>query len=463
MNRAPRLIRFTKAAASRRGRAISTNVGTGRFQIEYRGIESLILDPRNPRQHPQKQVLQIADSIREFGFLMPVVIDDKGQVIIGHGRVLAAKQLRMFEVPVIEVKHLSSTQLKALRIADNKLALNAHWDERLLGEEFVALQELDLDFEIEITGFSAPEIDLTIQNLGREGTQDPDEQGSITGAAVCQSGDLWLLDEHRLLCEDATSAAAFELLMTNRRAQLVFTDPPYNVRIDGHVSGNGRIKHREFAQAAGEMTSAEFTRFLTNSCGLLADFSADGSIHFVCMDWRHAEELLVAGKQVYSDLKNINVWAKNNAGMGSLYRSQHEFIFVFKSGTARHINNIELGKNGRHRSNIWNYAGATTEGRRGNNLLALHPTAKPVTMVMDAILDCSNRGDIVLDSFLGSGTTLLAAERTGRVCYGLELDPLYVDTIIRRWQNLTGRDAQRASDNKTFREIEAEAEEGKQG
>ncbi len=242
--------------------------------------------------------------------------------------------------------------------------------------------------------------------------------------------------------------------MATRRAQLVFTDPPYNVRIEGHVSGNGRIKHREFAQASGEMTSAEFTRFLTSCCGLLADFSADGSIHFVCMDWRHAEELLAAGKQIYSDLKNINVWAKNNAGMGSLYRSQHEFIFVFKSGTARHMNNIELGKNGRHRSNVWSYAGANTQGRRGNNLLALHPTAKPVTMVMDAIMDCSNRGDIVLDSFLGSGTTLLAAERTGRVCYGLELDPLYVDTIIRRWQNLTGRDARRASDNKTFREIE---------
>ncbi len=450
MNRAPRLMRFPAGTVGRRGRAARTNVGTGRFQIEYRGIESLILDPRNPRQHPQKQVLQIADSIREFGFIMPAVIDDKGQVIIGHGRVLAAKQLRMFEVPVIEVKHLSST---------HKLALNAHWDERLLGEEFVALQELDLDFEIEITGFSAPEIDLTIQNLGREGTQDPEEQGSITGAAVCQSSDLWLLDGHRLLCGDATSEVAFEQLMGTQRARLIFTAPPYNVRIEGHVSGNGRIKHREFAQASGEMTSAEFTRFLVNSCGLLADFSADGSIHFVCMDWRHAEELLAAGKQVYSDLKNINVWAKNNAGMGSLYRSQHEFIFVFKSGAARHVNNIELGKNGRHRSNVWNYAGASTEGRRGNNLLALHPTAKPVTMVMDAILDCSNRGDIVLDSFLGSGTTLLAAERTGRLCCGLELDPFYVDTTIRRWQNLTGRDARRASDNKTFREIEAEQEE----
>ncbi len=321
-----------------------TNVGTGRFQIEYRGVESLILDPRNPRQHPQKQVLQIADSIREFGFIMPVVIDDKGQVIIGHGRVLAAKQLRMFEVPVIEVKHLSSTQLKALRIADNKLALNAHWDERLLGEEFVALQELDLDFEIEITGFSAPEIDLTIQNLGREGTQDPDEQGSITGAAVCQYGDLWFLDGHRLLCEDATSEAAFELLMAiDGRISFL---PTLHIMCGLTVMSpeTAGSKHREFAQAAGEMTSAEFTRFLTNSCGLLADFSADGSIHFVCMDWRHAEELLAAGKQVYSDLKNINVWAKNNAGMGSLYRSQHEFIFVFKSGTARHINNIELGK-----------------------------------------------------------------------------------------------------------------------
>jgi DNA modification methylase len=240
---------------------------------------------------------------------------------------------------------------------------------------------------------------------------------------------------------------------------VVFVDPPYNVRIEGHVSGKGKIRHREFAQGSGELKRDEFIRFLTNSCGLLAKHSIDGAIHYVCMDWRHAAELLAAGEDVYSELKNIAVWIKNNPGMGSLYRSQHELVFVFKSGTGRHTNNIELGKYGRNRSNVWRYDSASTQARKGNNLLALHPTAKPVDLVIDVLLDCSHRGEIVLDSFLGSGTTLLAAERTGRICRGIELDPLYVDTSIRRWQNLTGSDAIRLSDSKLFREIEAVKEQ----
>jgi DNA modification methylase len=239
----------------------------------------------------------------------------------------------------------------------------------------------------------------------------------------------------------------------------VFVDPPYNVPIAGHVSGKGKICHREFAQGSGELSREEFTRLLTGSCALLAKHSKDGAIHYVCMDWRHADELLTAGRDVYSELKNIVVWVKSNAGMGSLYRSQHELVFVFKSGTGRHTNNIELGRHGRNRANVWHYDSASTQARKGNNLLELHPTAKPVQLVMDALLDCSNRGEIVLDSFLGSGTTLLAAERTGRICRGIELDPLYIDTAIRRWQNLTGRDAIRFADGKLFREIEFEKEQ----
>ncbi len=230
--------------------------------------------------------------------------------------------------------------------------------------------------------------------------------------------------------------------------------PPYNVPIDGHVSGKGKIRHREFAQGVGELSREEFSRFLAESCVLLAKYSEDGAIHFVCMDWRHADELLAAGRDVYSELKNIAVWVKSSAGMGSLYRSQHELVFVFKSGKRRHTNNIELGKYGRNRSNVWRYDSANIQARKGNNLLELHPTAKPVQLVMDALLDCSNRGQVVLDSFLGSGTTLLAAERTGRICRGIELDPLYIDTAIRRWQNLTGRDAIRLTDGKLFRATE---------
>lgn len=205
----------------------------------------------------------------------------------------------------------------------------------------------------------------------------------------------------------------------------------------------------------GELSREEFIRFLTGSCTLLKNYSKDGAIHFVCMDW-----LLAAGREVYAELKNIVAWVKSTAGMGSLYRSQHELICVFKSGTGRHTNNIELGKNGRHRTNVWQYDSAGTQARKGNNVLELHPTVKPVQLVMDALLDCSNRGDIVLDCFPGSGTTLLAAERTGRICRGVELDPLYVDTAIRRWQDLTGQDAVRVSDGKLFRDIEAEKEQG---
>jgi DNA modification methylase len=416
------------------------------------------LDARNPRQHSQRQVNQLAASVQEFGFVAPVVVDDRGRVVIGHGRVLAAKKLGMPRIPVVEIRHLSEAQLKALRIADNKLGQNAHWDERLLGENLLELKGLDRDFDLSITGFSLPEIDLAIQKLSEVLVQD-DDASSATGMSVCQADDGWELGAHRVHCGDATSEVAFERLMKDERADVVFVDPPYNVPIDGHVSGNGKVRHREFAQGAGEFTREEFIGFLTGSCTLLKNYSKNGAIHFVCMDWKHLEELLSAGREVYAELKNIVAWVKSSAGMGSLYRSQHELICVFKSGTGQHTNNVELGKNGRNRANVWHYDSAGTQARKGNNVLELHPTVKPVQLVIDALLDCSNRGDIVADSFLGSGTTLLAAERTGRICRGIELDPLYVDTSIRRWQNLTGQDAIRVSDRKLFREIEAEKEQ----
>jgi DNA modification methylase len=447
-------------AASRIRRNAATNAGLIEIQIRYRAVGDLVLDARNPRQHSQRQIDQVADSIREFGFLMPVVVDHASQVVIGHARILAAKKLDMPQIPVVEIQHLSKAQLKALRIADNKLAQNAHWDERLLGESFLELKELDIEFDLSVTGFSLPEIDLTLQGLDeiKMGGSDGEDEAT-TGLAVCKQGDIWELGGHRLHCGDATSKAALELLMQEEVAAAVFVDPPYNVPVDGHVSGKGKVRHREFAQASGELSRDEFIEFLNKSCGLLAKHSKDGAIHFVCMDWRHADELIAAGREVYSELKNIAVWVKGNPGMGSLYRSQHELVFVYKSGSGRHTNNIELGKFGRNRTNVWQYDSASMQGRKGNNLLALHPTAKPVQLVMDALLDCSSRGKIVLDSFLGSGTTLLAAEQTGRICRGIELDPLYVDTAIRRWQNLTGRDAVRTSDGKLFREIETEKEQ----
>jgi len=306
------------ASATTRSRPIPTsNAGLIEIQIQYRGVSDLTLDTRNPRQHPQRQINQIADSIREFGFIMPVVIDDTGHVVIGHARVLAAKKLEMPRIPVVEIRHLSKPQLKALRIADNRLAQHAHWDERLLGESLLELKELDRDFDLSITGFSLPEIDLAIQKLSETAVEDDDFASSETGVQVCQVGDVWELGGHHLHCGDATSEAAFEKLMADDRAGVVFVDPPYNVCIDGHVSGNGKVRHREFAQGSGELSREEFIRFLTGACTLLKNYSKNGAVHFVCMDWKHLDELLAAGREVYSELKNIVAWVKSTAGMGS--------------------------------------------------------------------------------------------------------------------------------------------------
>jgi DNA modification methylase len=283
---------------------------------------------------------------------------------------------------------------------------------------------------------------------------------------VTRPGDLWLLGAHRVLCGSALEAASYATLIAAgdgggeaERAAMAFADPPYNVRIAGHVCGLGAIRHREFAMAAGEMDAAEFTAFLRAALGLMARHSRDGALHFVCMDWRHIPELQAARDAVYTETKNVCVWAKDNAGMGSLYRSQHELVFVFKAGHVPHRNNVELGRHGRHRSNLWSYPGANSfEGRseEGGPLLALHPTVKPVPMVADAMLDCTARGDLVLDPFLGSGTTLVAAERVGRRCRALELDPLYVDTAVRRWQALTGGAARHAESGRAFDQMAAE-------
>jgi DNA modification methylase len=308
------------------------------------------------------------------------------------------------------------------------------------------------------------EIDLRIASL--EDPADPDDDPAdavpeqLHGPSLSRRGDLWLLGRHRVLCGNALDPADFTVLMDDRQAEMVFTDPPYNLPIDGHVGGLGAIHHRAFAMAAGELSKTEFTDFLTQACRNLVTSSADGSIHFLCIDWRHLEELMAAGHEAYRELKNICVWIKDNAGMGSLYRSQHEFVFVFKHGDAGHRNNVQLGRFGRNRSNVWHYRGVNSFARHGaeGNLLALHPTVKPVAMIADAILDCSARGEIVLDAFLGSGSTVIAAERTGRRCYGMELDPIYVDTIVRRWQALTGGSARHASSGRSFDELVREAE-----
>lgn len=424
-------------------------------------IEALVLDPYNPRQHSKRQVRQIAQSIQSFGFNVPVLIDRNCKVLAGYGRVLAARSLGWRELPTVCLEHLSEGQSRAFMIADNRLAETSVWDDRLLAEMLNGLSKADLNFDIEATGFSMGEIDLRIEGLSGNANNDDDSADilpdSNAQAFVSNSGDLWLLGHHRVLCADALEARSYALLLGNDHATMTFTDPPYNVKIAGHASGLGQIQHREFAMAAGEMTQAQFTGFLTLATKHIVQHSVDGSIHYICMDWRHAREMLAAGDSSFSELKNICVWAKHNAGMGSFYRSQHELIFVYKAGRSSHRNNIELGQHGRHRSNIWNYPGTNCFGRATDegHLLGLHPTVKPVRLVADAILDCSARGEIILDPFLGSGTTVIAAERTGRRCYGTEIDPLYVDTIIRRWQAYTGGQAQHADTRQFFNSLEA--------
>ncbi len=436
---------------------------TSKLSITYHSISELKPDPRNPRKHNNRQVRLLANSIKTLGFNVPVLVDASLNIIAGHGRILAAQMLGLQEVPTISLEHLTAEQAEAFKIADNRLCEIATWDDQLLGEQLKNLAALELDFGLEVTGFTMGEIDLRIEGL-ESAEAKKDEADALpptpAGPPVTQPGDMWLLGEHRILCSNALDAQSYRLLMEDKRAAMVFVDPPYNVKIDGHVSGLGAIQHREFAMASGEMTETEFVSFLTRTCALLARYSIDGSIHFVCMDWRHAWELLEAARLAYTELKNICIWVKDNGGMGSLYRSQQEMIFVFKHGKASHHNNVELGKNGRYRTNVWNYPGANSFARKTDegNPLDMHPTVKPVAMVADAILDCSARGDIVLDSFLGSGTTLMAAERTGRVCYGMELDPLYVDTIIRRWQKYTGGVAIHAASGKLFDDLAAGAE-----
>ena len=425
------------------------------FHIEERPANSLTLRRNNPRTHSQKQIRQIATSIETFGFTNPVLVDASGTVIAGHGRVRAAKLLGLQRVPTIRLDHLSPEQIRTYVIADNRLAENAGWDRELLALEFQGLAELDLDFDLTVTGFETPEIDLLVGDVEVSDAVEDVPKIDPDRPVVSRAGDLWVIGRHRLLCGDSTEAGSYDRLFGDSKARMVFIDPPYNVPIDGHVSGLGRVKHMEFAMASGEMSKTEFTDFLEKTLSHHAGHSLDGAIHFVCMDWRHMGELLVAGLQVYSELKNVCVWAKTNAGMGSLYRSQHEFIFVFKNGSAPHINNVALGRHGRYRTNVWHYRGVNTFGPERQDALAMHPTVKPVRMVADAILDCSRRGEIVLDGFAGSGTTLLAAEITSRVGYGIEIDPRYVDATLRRLAEHAGLEATHAEVGLTFTEVEA--------
>jgi DNA modification methylase len=445
----------------------------GRLTIDYVAPSKLIPDPRNPRLHKPSQVAAIARAIQTFGFNVPILIDGSGQIIAGHGRLLAASKLGLAAVPVVRVEHLSAQQRQAFAIADNRLTDTSRWDERLLGEVLRDLTVAELDFELDAIGFSVGEIDLKIEALhfddgsdavdAADGADeaDGDQAIPIGGPAVTQPGDRWLVGRHRLLCGDALSPACWARLMNGSKAQMVFADVPYNVPIRGFVSGLGKIEHREFAVASGEMDRGQFTAFLGDAFGQMAAHSVAGSLHYVCIDFRHMGEMIAAGERAFTELKNMCVWVKPSGSMGSLYRSQHELVFVWKNGRERHRNNVALGKYGRNRTNVWNYPGiAGFRHSEGGDLLQDHPTCKPVRLVADAILDVTARGDIVVDPFMGSGTTLIAAERVGRTACGLELDPHYCDVIVRRYAALTGEQPVLEATGEAFDAVSARRGDG---
>lgn len=423
------------------------------LKVELRPIGSLKPAKRNARRHSEQQIEQVASSIRQFGFTNPIIIDAGSEIVAGHARFEAARLLKIDEVPTLLVGWLTPAELRAYRLADNKIASNADWDPEILKMEFEDLQRLDLPFDLEITGFSTTEIDLAVDFVPSQPKLDAVPELARKEVTGVERGDLWLLGPHRVLCGDSRDPASFELLMDGATARMVFSDPPFNVKVDGHVGGLGQTKHEEFAFASGEMSSGEFAGFLQTVFANAAAVSQDGAIHYQCMDWRHMDEMLVAGRQVYSGLQNLCVWAKDNGGMGSFYRSQHELVFVWKVGSAPHLNTVQLGKNGRYRTNVWNYRGATKTGKDAE--LAMHPTVKPVTMIIDAIKDTSKRGEIVLDPFGGSGSTLLAAHKAGRHARLIEYEPKFCAVTIRRWQELARAEAVLASTGETFEIVHA--------
>lgn len=426
------------------------------LQIEWVPIGRLKSNSRNARRHSRKQINLIRRSLRTFGFLNPVLVDDNYVILAGHGRVEAAR-LEGYEcVPVIKFSHLSDAQKRAYLIADNKIAEQAGWDRETLSIELGEL--IDLlpveGLDVSLTGFDVAEVDLLLADMvpAKSGRDDiipavPDNP------ATCR-GDLWQLGNHRLLCGDARDGRHFERLMDGASAAAVFTDPPFNLGARA-IGSRGRTKHADFAMASGEMSPAQFRKFLAETLDHGARTSRDGAVHFVCMDWRHIEDLIAISREIYGAMLNLVVWNKTNAGQGSFYRSQHELVCVFRVGGQPHQNNVELGRFGRNRSNVWTYPGVNTFGRGRMETLGAHPTSKPVALVADALLDCTARGEIVLDQFAGSGTTIMAAEKVGRKAYVMEYEPAYCDVAILRWQKSTKLEAILVDDGRTFEEVRA--------
>jgi ParB-like chromosome segregation protein Spo0J len=441
---------MSKIASPPRDKRINARI------VEHLSIAQLKPYREHARAHSKKQIEKIARSVKRFGFVAPILIDENSVILAGHALVEAAKLLDMTEVPVLRVEHLSDTEKRALRLALNRLAEDAAWDRERLSSELQFL--VDANFEIEATGFEIATVDLLLGERGlavgeEEGPEDDIPEVAKHTSAITQAGDIWTLNRHRLLCADARAESAYQTLLGDELAVTAFTDPPYNVRV-AHIGGRGRIKHAEFAMATGEMTRPQYTRFLTGCFNLMAKHSINGAVHFICTDAKHLPEMTSATDEAYDEHLTVAVWNKMTGGMGGLYRNQHELVFVEKVGTAPIINNVRLGRDGRNRTTVWTYRGLASFGKERLSDLAMHPTVKPMAMVADAILDVSRRNDVVLDPFGGSGTTIIAAEKTGRRARVLEIDRHYCDVIVRRWQTYSGKPARLGEDGQTFEEVE---------
>jgi DNA modification methylase len=436
------------ATASSAPRAIRNDLLPKLALIECAPAD-LVVPVRNVRKVETAHVHEVATAIRSFGFCDPVLIDEKNTVLDGVVRIEAAKLLGLPHIPCIRADHLTASERRLLRMAFNRLGEKGSWD---LDELKIELEELIVeDAPIEITGFSMPEIDQII--IGDEPAAV--ETGPLAPAPdakpIVQVGDIFAMGEHQIICGDSTDPAVLEALMSyDDKARLILTDEPYNVPVAGHVTSGG---HREFLMASGEMTDAEFRAFNTAWMTASLNHLRDGGLFATFIDWRGYPAVIAAALQLDLVPFNFIVWVKANGGLGSMFRSQHELLPLFKKGNAPHINNVALGKHGRWRSNVWTYPGASSLGSEARQGLQEHPTVKPCSMLEDALLDMTERGDIVLDPFLGSGSTLIACERTGRRCRGVELDPLYVEVILRRYEAVTKLPAILESTGETFAEL----------
>ena len=423
-------------------------------RIDMVAIVALVFAATVLRKHPQRQIRKLAKLIEKFGFVAPIWIDQDSVIIAGEARVKAAQLLGLTHVPAIRLLHLTEPEVRALRIADNQLASLSSWDRQTLTVELVDLSVLLPDFSL--TGFETPELDLLIgSELSKPNdiARDDCPPAAFDAPAISAIGDIWLCGPHRIGCGDARDAAFLARLLINKVAAQVLSDMPYNVKIIGNVGGKGKIKHPEFVMASGEMSDEEFQEFVRAFLAVAMAQCKDGALLYIFTDWRHVHQLIQAGLNLHLSYFNLCVWTKTNAGMGSLYRSQHELVVIFKKGDAPHTNNVELGRYGRNRTNVWPYEGANSINPKRRKELALHPTVKPAQLCIDAILDCTHRDEIILDSFLGSGTTLIAAEDCGRICYGIEISPHYVDVVIHRWQEFTGREALLEATGETIFEV----------